>query len=140
METHRIYYDEHHDTFSAVPLLVGPVLAFTSNNGHYTLDIKNVRQVFMTAIGLKAAKYTKRQLTAALKAYEFIIRMGFISYKAAAEVVQRGSVKDLWFTRSDLVNAQDLYGTPAAYHLGQGTQKSAHPREDDPIPLHESVD
>ena len=49
--------------------------------------------------------------------------MGFISYKAAAEVLQRGSITDLGFTRADLVNAQDIYGTPAAYQLGQGTQK-----------------
>ena len=66
--------------------------------------------------------------------------MGFISYKAAAEVVQRGSMKDLGFTRADLVHAQDIYGSPAAYQLGQGTQKAATPGEDDPIPLHESVD
>ena len=49
--------------------------------------------------------------------------MGFISYKAAAEVIQRGSITDLGFTRADLVNAQDIYGTPAAYQLGHGTQK-----------------
>jgi hypothetical protein len=40
--------------------------------------------------------------------------MGIISYKAAAEVVQRGSISDLGFTRADHVN------TPAAYQLGQG--------------------
>ena len=47
---------------------------------------------------------------------------------------------ELGFTRADLVNAQDIYGTPAAYQLGQSTQKSAQPSEDDPIPTHESVE
>jgi hypothetical protein len=66
--------------------------------------------------------------------------MGFISYKAAAEVIQRGSISNLGFTRADLVNSQDIYGSPAAYQLGHGTNKAASPREDDPIPLHESVE
>lgn len=99
-----------------------------------------VRDVFTTTVHQKAAKYSKRQLIAARKAYEFITRMGFISYKAAAEVVQRGSMTELGFARSDLVNAQDIYGSPAAYQLGHGTQKSKTPHEDNPIPLHESVD
>ena len=38
------------------------------------------------------------------------------------------------------MNAQDIYGTPAAYQLGQGTQRTATPGSDDPIPLHESVE
>jgi hypothetical protein len=77
---------------------------------------------------------------AARKAYDFIGRMGFISYKAAAEVVQRGSISNVGFTRGDLVNAQDIYRSPAAYQLGHGTNKAASPREDYPIPLHESVE
>lgn len=93
----------------------------------------------MTNTSIKAAIYTKRQLLSARAAYEFIIRMGFISYKAAAEVVQRGSISDLGFTRADLVNAQDIYGTPAAYQLGQGVTKTNKPSVDDPIPLHVSV-
>ena len=54
--------------------------------------------------------------------------MGFISYKAAAEVVQRGSITDLGIARADLINAQDIYCAPAAYQLGQGTQKSGDGR------------
>ena len=138
-ETHRVYYNESDDTFSAVPLMVGPVLTFCCVKGHYILDLQTVLQAFVTTVSHKAAKYSKRQLLSARKAYDFIIRMGFISYKAAAEVIQRGSITDLGFTRADLVNAQDIYGTPAAYQLGQGTQRSATPRDDDPIPLHESV-
>ena len=61
--------------------------------------------------------------------------MGFISFKAAAEVVQRGNINNLAFKRADLVNAQDIYGPPAAHQLGQGTQRAISPQEDDPIPL-----
>jgi hypothetical protein len=61
--------------------------------------------------------------------------------KAAAEVVQRGSINGLGFTRADLVAAQDIYGLPAAYQQGHGTQRSlVGPREDEPIPLNESVE
>jgi hypothetical protein len=66
--------------------------------------------------------------------------MGFISFKAVAEVVQRGSISNLGFTRADLVNAQDIYGSFAAYQLGHGTNKAASRQEDDLIPLHESVE
>ena len=38
------------------------------------------------------------------------------------------------------MNAQDIYRTPAAYQLGQGTQRTATPGSDDLIPLHESVE
>lgn len=48
-------------------------------------------------------------------------------------------MKDIPFTRSDLVIAQDIYGTPAAYQLGQGTNLKTKTRSDDRIPLHESV-
>ena len=109
-ETHRIFYDEHQDTFSATPFMVGPVLTFTCVKGHYILDLTVISQVFFSGIDLKSAKYSKRQLVAARKAYDFIIRMGFISFKAAAEVVQRGSITNLGFTRADLANAQDIFG------------------------------
>jgi hypothetical protein len=37
--------------------------------------------------------------------------------------------------------AQDIYGLPAAYQQGHGTQRSlVGPREDEPIPLNESVE
>lgn len=122
-ETHKIHYDEHQDIFSAIPNMVGPVLTFTCSNGHYVMDLTEVRHLFLTTVKHRAAKYSKRQLIAARKAYDFIIRMGFISYKAAAEVVQRGSITELGFTRADLVNAQDIYGSPAAYQLGHSTQR-----------------
>ena len=138
-ETHHVTYDELNDTFIATPFLFGPVLEFSSTGGHYVLDLDTILQVYTTATDLKAAKYTKRQLTTARLAYDFIIRMGFISYKAAAEVVQRGSISDLGFTRADLVNAQDIYGTPAAYQLGQGISTPNKYITDDPIPIHESV-
>lgn len=48
-------------------------------------------------------------------------------------------MKEIGFTRSDLVNAQDIYGTPAAYQLGQGTQRATKCRDDDVIPIHQSV-
>ena len=138
--THVINYDEHVDTFSATPHMVGPILTFQCVKGHYILDLEEITQVFYSGVSLKSAKYSKRQLVAARKAYDFIIRMGFISYKAAAEIVRRGSINNLGFTRADLVNAQDIYGPPAAYQLAQGTQKATSPQEDDPIPLHESVE
>jgi Reverse transcriptase (RNA-dependent DNA polymerase) len=139
-ETHSVTYSDHDDTFTATPFLIGPNLLFTCVNGHYTLDMSDILNIYMTASNIKASRYSKRQLQQARAAYDFIIKMGFISYKAAAEVVQRGSVTNLGFTRADLVNAQDIYGTPAAYQLGQGTQKTVRPSTDDPIPLHESVE
>jgi hypothetical protein len=90
--------------------------------------MSDVLQIYLTASNIKASKYRKRQLQCARAAYDFIIKMGFIGFKAAAEVVQRGSITDLGFTRADLVNAQDIYGAPAAYQLGQGTQKSGDVR------------
>jgi hypothetical protein len=71
------------------------------------------------------AKYSARQLASAKNAYEFIARMGYISFKGAADIIQRGCMKDIDFTRADLVNAQSIYGTPAATQLGQGTQRTA---------------
>ena len=139
-ETHTVTYREDNDTFIATPFLIGPDLVFTCIKGHYTLDMSDILAVYMTASNIKASKYSKRQLQSARAAYDFIIKMGFISYKAAAEVVQRGSITHLGFTRADLVNAQDIYGTPAAYQLGQGTHKTLKHSTDDPIPMHESVE
>jgi hypothetical protein len=135
-ETHHVAYDELNDSFSVIPRLMGPVLYFACKSGHCTLDLDGTSLVFISSVNRKAAKYSKRQLEAANKAHDFIIRMGFISYKAAAEVVQRGSITGLGFTRADLVA-----GLPAAYQQGHGTQRSSvGPREDDPIPVHESVE
>jgi hypothetical protein len=122
-ETHYIQYDGDQDTFCATPALVGPTLIFSCVNGHYILDLVTLRQVFRTNVSHNAAKYSKRQLLAARMAYDFISRMGFISNKAAAEVVQRGSINNLGFTRADLVNAQDIFGSPTPYQLGHGTNK-----------------
>ena len=83
-------------------------------------------------------RYSVRHASAR-KAYDFLIRMGYLSYKAAAEMVQWGSIKGLQFTRADLVNAQDIYRTPAAYILGQGTQQSKRCQENELIPIHEST-
>jgi hypothetical protein len=63
-----------------------------------------------------------------------------ISYKAAAEVVRRGSISNLGFTRADLMNFQDIYGSPAAYQIGHGANKTASPPKNYPIPLQESVE
>jgi hypothetical protein len=119
--TGSIHHDQTHDTSCAVPHLLGPMLDFHCFNGYYVLDMDTLRQVFAATIQSKAAKYFQRHLTAARKAYDFIIRIGFISYKAAAEILQRGSITQLDFSRTDLVNAQDIYGSPAAYQLGHGT-------------------
>lgn len=70
-------------------------------------------------------------------AYDFISRMGYPSYGKAAEVIQRSSIKDLGFTRADLVHAQYVYGYPAAYLLGQGVHKAKSAGEHDPVPIQE---
>ena len=134
-DTHSVHYDEDTDTFNAVPRS-GQPLTFVCIRGHCTMDINNVNTVYMTH---SPSKYSVRQLASARKAYEFIKRMEFVSYKGAAEFIQRGSMRFLNFTRSDLVNAQNIYGTPAAYQMGQGTQKTDKCREDEQIPVHESV-
>ena len=51
--------------------------------------MSDILDVYMTASNIKASNYSKRQLHSARAAYDFIIKMGFINYKAAAEVVQR---------------------------------------------------
>ena len=137
-ETHNIHYDEARDIFTATSH-TGPTLTFACINGHYVMDIHAIRQAYVVSLSSKSAKYSRKQLSAARDAYEFMQRMGYISYKAAAEIVQRGSMKEIGFVRSDLVNAQDIYGTPAAYQLGQGTQRSAKCQENDQIPIHQSV-
>ena len=137
-ETHAISYDEVSNVFTAVQCN-GPTLTFHCINGHYVMDLDTIQQAFVVSVSSKAAEYTKKQLTGARDAYDFMQRMGYISYKAAAEIIQRGSMKGISFTRSDLVNAQQIYGIPAAYQLGQGTQRNSKCREDDPIPLHQSV-
>ena len=134
-ETHSVQYDEETDTFTAVPPR-GMTLIFTCVRGHYVMDIDDVVPIFVVK---RSPNYTAKQLTNAREAYEFITRMGFVSFKSAAEIIQRGSMKDINFSRADLVNAQNIYGTPAAYQLGQGTQRNDKCREDDQIPLHESV-
>ena len=89
---HHVLYDEKEDTFIANPHLLGPVLYFTCLKGHCIMDIDTVQQAFVTSVSYKALKYRKRQLENAWKAYGFIHRMGFLSYKTAAEVVQCGSI------------------------------------------------
>ena len=89
------------------------------------MDLEETRIIYMTNVESKSRGYTKRQLIQAEKAYEFIQRMGFVSYKAAAEVVQRSSLADIGFTREDLVAAQYIFGTPGAYQLGHGTTATA---------------
>ena len=138
LDTHVIQYNSHTDTFSAIPSS-GPTLTFHCVNGHYLLELETVTHAYAISVNPKAFKYSAKQLASARLAYEFIQRMGYISYKAAAEIIQRGSMKDIPFTRSDLVIAQDIYGTPAAYQLGQGTNLKTKTRSDDRIPLHESV-
>ena len=39
-----------------------------------------------------------------------------------------------------MVVCQDIYGRSAAYQLGHGIQRSITPGEDDPIPIHESIE
>ena len=134
-ETHSVYYDEDTDTFVAVAPN-GPKLTFHCVKGHYVMDMVVSAPVYMIN---SPAKYSTRQLASARRAYEFIKRMGYVSYKGAAEIAQRGCIKDIDFTRADLVNAQNIYGTPAANQLGQGTQRTAKSREDDQVPVHESV-
>lgn len=133
-ETYTIQYDEETHMFTAVPT-EGPTLTFICLNGHYITNIDTVAHAYVVNVGSKAVQHSTRQLTSARNAYEFMQRTGYISYKAAAEIIQRGSMKNITFSRADLVVAQDIYGTPAAYQLGQGTQSSSKSRESDKIPL-----
>ena len=135
LDTHAIQYNSHTDTFSATPSS-GPTLTFRCVNGHYLLELATVTHAYTISANPKEFKYSAKQLASSRLAYEFIQRMGYISYKAAAEIIQRGSMRDIPFTMSD---SQDIYGTPAAYQLGQGTNLKSKTRIDDRIPLHESV-
>ena len=135
-ETHTVHYNEETDTFIAIPDR-GLTLTFMCVRGHYVMDLDQTVPIY---VARHSSNYSAKQLTHAREAYEFIRRMGFVvSYKSAAEIIQRGSMRDITFSRSDLVNAQSIYGTPVAHQLGQGTQKTDKCREDDRIPLHESV-
>jgi hypothetical protein len=135
-ETHDVNYDDQLDTFTAIPY-AGPTLKFVPVNGHYIMDLAATVQSFM--VNVKSLRYSARQLTTARKAYDFLIRMGYLSYKSAAEIVQRGSMKGLNFTRADLVVAQDVFGIPAPYIMGQGTQRNKKCQDNDLIPIHEST-
>jgi hypothetical protein len=137
-DTHTVHYNEATDVFTAV-FDSSPTLTFKCVDGHYIMDLNTVRQAYVVSISSRSAKYSLRQLSAARNAYEFMQRMGYISYKAAAEIVQRGSMKDIGFQRSDLVNAQDIYGSSAAYQLGHGTQRATKCNDDDEVPIHQSV-
>ena len=85
-ETHNIQYDEARDIFTATSH-TGPTLTFACVNGHYVMDIHAVRQAYVASLSSKAERYSRKQLNAARVAYEFMQRMGYISYKAAAEIV-----------------------------------------------------
>ena len=113
-ETHSVYYNENTDTFVAESES-GPKLTFSCIRGHYVMDMGATGHVYAIS---NPAKYTARQLGRAGKAYEFVARMGYISYKGASDIIHRGSMKDIIFTRADLVNAQNIYSTPAASQLG----------------------
>ena len=113
-ETHTVYYDGDTDTFVAEGF-TGLKLTFHCVNGHYVMDMVASLPVYMIK---SPAKYSARQLASARKAYGFITRMGYVSYKGAAEIIQRGCIKDIDFTRADLVNAKNIYGTPAANQRG----------------------
>ena len=124
-ETHNVHYDDDLNIFTAVPF-VGPTLVFRCVEGHYIMDFVPTVQIYMSTINERSHRCFVRQVASARKAYDFLIRMGYLSYKAAAEMVQRGSIKGLQFTRADLINAEDIYGTSATYILGQGTHLGMH--------------
>jgi hypothetical protein len=105
--------------------MYGSTIQFTNIGGHYSLDIGLVTSIYLSTIESRQHSFSKRQVTQAREAYDFIHRLGFVSYKAASEVVQRSSLSVLGFTREDLVTAQYIYGAPAAYQLGHGTTATA---------------
>ena len=137
-DTHDVHYDNETDMFTAVPDS-GPTLTFVCVDGHYMMNLTTVTNAYAIYVTNSTAKYSAKQLAGSRRAYEFMQRMGYISYKAAAEIIQRGSMQEIPFTRADLVAVQNIYGTPAAYQLGQGTQQQTKTREDDRIPVHEAV-
>ena len=137
-DTHICTFDNN--SFYARPRGNGPELKFTNINGHYTMDLTETVNIYSASLNKALTRYNKKQIEGARKAYDFMERLGFVSYKAAAEVIRRSSISQLGFTRADLVICQDIYGKSAAYQMGHGTQKSIAPGEDDPIPTHEAID
>ena len=83
-------------------------------------------------------KYNNNELRRAKLAYDFILRIGDVSYKSAAEMVQRGSMAEIGFTRADLINAQEIYGTPSAYVLGHGTNSTPVMNTQQVVPTEQS--
>ena len=84
LQTHSVLYRETYDTFLATPLVLGPVLVFGCTNGHYILDLNTIVSTCFTSVNEKAAKYSKRQLISARKAYEFIVGMGLRRWYSVA--------------------------------------------------------
>ena len=138
MKTHRCTYDSKTDIFTATPRFMGPLLTFTNVRGHYVIAAQPVLSAYSTFTETRGAHLTKRQRLGATAAYEFIGRLGYISYSKAAEAIQHGTIANLGFTRADLVNAQQLYGYPAAYQLGHGTQHAKAAGELTLLPIKES--
>jgi Reverse transcriptase (RNA-dependent DNA polymerase) len=138
--THTCSFKDDNDIFEAIPRCSGPTLIFHNINGHYTLEVSTMEQLFLSSVASRSLRYNTKQLRGAQRAYDFLHRMGYISYKAAAEVLRRSSLSRLGFTRQDLVTCQDVYGQPAEYIQGHGTQRSINPGDDDMIPVHESVE
>ena len=124
-------YDKSADTFTATPRLMGPTHQFVNINCHYSLDIQHVTSTFVASVS--SMSYSKKQIDMTRQAYKFIMRMGYISYKSAAEMIQRSSISGIGFTRADLVTAQEISGTPAAYQLGHGTNHSILTSVQEPI-------
>ena len=137
--THLCSYNASTDAFTAIPRVIGPTLIFKNNFGHYSLDIETVTSVFISRATALTDKYSKRQLSQAQLAYDFILRMGYVSYKSAAEMVQRSSMAELGFTRADLVNAQAIFRTPAAYQLGHGTASASPTMSQERVPTEQAT-
>lgn len=127
------------DTFIAEPHDHGPTLTFTNRQGHYALELDKVHDVHLTSIAQRSSRFTKTQIQGARRAYEFLERVAFVSYKGEEQIIQRGSISGIGINRTDLVNSQEIYGRPSAYIRGHGTHKTVTPGADDPIPRHESV-
>ena len=47
--THHCSYDNRNDSFTAVPLIMGPTLLFKNVKGHYTLDILNIVSCYLSS-------------------------------------------------------------------------------------------
>lgn len=83
-ETHSVYYDEDTDTFVAAAS-TGPKLTFHCVNDHYVMDIVESVPIYVVN---GPAKYSVRHLANSRHAYEFIKRMGYVSYKGVAGIVE----------------------------------------------------